>query len=208
MIIDNLYLEVVMNKNKENLDDIKHKYDWNQAIVQGSIDRLDTFFSKSVITHKMHLFTLRGEEYVTSLRCPSLPENYEDDLAELESSIDDFRNKIDFQLLDVEYRRYIQTDNDLDLNDDEEILKTIEKVKMRIDDFKRKTDPKSIDRIDFGKDLIKDELANNDIEMANLLKFKTNRERKQQKLKAKSGAKDKTKEKVNIFFTIIIILVS
>lgn len=184
LVVDDHYIDSMKKGLNDSLNDIKHKYNWHKAIIQGTIDRYEEFYLKSVKTNKTYLFTLNKEkprQFATTIRCPSLPDFFEDEYQKLSDEISKFKNDLNFELLDKEYIGYIKTEDGLDKNDDEEIHDLVSRINSRIEDFKRKTNTKTGERVDFGKDLIKKELDFNISEMKDLEKFKSRREEKKKK---------------------------
>lgn len=175
MIIDEVYIEAINKTINDNLDDVKHKYDWSKAIVQGTINRLEEFFLKSVKTHVVKLYTITKSEpsqYVTTIRCPALPDNFDEALNELEKLIEEYKSKISFEPLEREYERHMTNKDGMDEVKEEDILAKVSQIKGRIDDFVSKTDTKSGERVNFGKDQIKTELDINVTDMKELEHFK------------------------------------
>ena len=181
LIIDDEYVSSIKSNINNNLDDIKHKYEWLKAIVQGTIDRYTLFYLSSVKTHKVYCYTLNKEKkrnFVATIRCPALPENFEEMHSKFSEEIFRFKNEYNFEALDKEYETYTRTDDNLDMNYDEEIKNLVNKIDYRINEFKLKTDTKSGEKVDFGKEIIKDELEDNTKDMTELVSYKKNREEK------------------------------
>jgi hypothetical protein len=103
MAIDNKYLEIVEKEKEENLEDVENKYNWLKANVNVMINKIEKFFLSSIETNKVTVFSFRTNENVSTIRCPSLPENFEENLNKLENELKDFQKKIDFDSLLPKY---------------------------------------------------------------------------------------------------------
>ena len=103
MAIDNKYLEIVEKEKEENLEDVENKYNWLKANVNVMINKIEKFFLSSIETNKVTVFSFRTNENVSTIRCPSLPDNFEENLNKLETELKDFQKKIDFDSLLPKY---------------------------------------------------------------------------------------------------------
>lgn len=103
LIIDNKYLQIVDKEKEENLEDVENKYKWLKANVNVVINKIQTFLLSSVDSNIVTVYSFRINEQVSSLRCPSLPKNFEENLEKLENDIKTFRKKIDFDTLLPKY---------------------------------------------------------------------------------------------------------
>lgn len=176
LIVDETFIESVQKVISENLADINHKYEWFKAIEHGTINRLENFFLKSVKTNFVKLYTLSREKesnFCTTIRCPALPENFDEILNNLELCIDEYKSKISFKALDEQYDKYLKNVDEAEVIKTEAIEEKINVINDRIADFEKKTDIKSKERVNFGKDLIKIELDHNINDFKDLDKFRT-----------------------------------
>ena len=196
MIVDEVYIQSIAKVINENLDDIKHKYDWLKCIEEGTIGRLDDFFLKSVKTHIVKLYTLskeRDSNFCTTIRCPALPDNFEEAYYGLEGILEEYTSKINFEAMEKEYAKYLQNNDGLEIIKEEDIMNKVAKIKARIEDFHIKTDTKSGERVNFGKDQIKIEIDQNIADTKDLEYFKKNTEK--QKIANQAEKKESYDEK-------------
>ena len=73
------------------------------------ISKIDEFFLSSIETNKVTVYCFRKNLNVSTLRCPSLPDKFEEKLLKYENDIKDFKKKIDFDSLLPKYLPLIDT---------------------------------------------------------------------------------------------------
>ena len=93
LVIDYKYLQIVEKEKEENLEDVENKYRWLKANVNVVISKIQTFLLSSIDSNIVTVFAFRIHEGVSSLRCPSLPPNFEQNLEKLETDLKNFRKK-------------------------------------------------------------------------------------------------------------------
>lgn len=188
LIVDDLYLDHIKNLHRENLDDIRHKYDWMKANIQVTIDKIKSFFLDSVKTTKIYVFALQSNSFVNTLRCPNLPSNFKETLAFINSEISELQRRIDFEVLDNEYKKYLPNENDVKENaqDTEKILNKIRSTIQDYHDNENRSE-EAFKSAEMNKNYIKQELE------------KTNDLR--QDLNKIISIKDKVEKKVKDFIT-------
>lgn len=134
LVVDDNYLEHVKNNHLENLDDVKHKYDWLKANIHVTIDKIKSFFLDSVQTTKIYVFALKTNDFVNTLRCPNLPIDFKARLNYLNSEIAELQRRIDFDVLENEYKKFMPNDDEKkdNVQDTENILN---KIRVRIQEY-------------------------------------------------------------------------
>lgn len=201
MIVDEQYLDIIRKQKEDHLSDIKHKYDWLKANIQVTINKLNSFYINSVKTQKVYVFALKSNEYVTTLRCPNLPNTFYDEILNLSGLIEDFEKKIDFDSLDKVYRTYIVNNEGKNENEDDFIEGVLSKCRGRLENYQENNKESSSKNPDNHKNGIKDELdatnedlsgLKNILESKKLIKDKTLKSYKEnrEKHKKKFGRKD------------------
>ncbi len=106
MTVDENYLDFIRHENNELCDDIKHNYDWQKENIRVTNAKVEEFFLSSIQTPKVYVYTLDKSDYVTTLRCAKLPDDFEEEISKMDSLIEEFYTKIDIQSLEQEFNRY------------------------------------------------------------------------------------------------------
>lgn len=145
LIIDQLYLDIVEKEKKEALDDVEHKYNWLKARVNVTIDKINSFFLSSVETNKVVVYSLRTSEHVSTLRCPSLPKGFEEELQKLENELEEFKKKIDFDSLTPKYLPLIESNKINEETERKRFDDCIEMALVRKESQSSKTNSKQIE---------------------------------------------------------------
>ena len=106
LIVDQTYLDFIHHENNLQNEDIQHNYNWQKENIRVTNAKIEEFFLSSIQTPKIHVFTLGKEEYVTTLRCAKLPDDFEEEITKMETLIEEFNAKIDIKTLEQEFNRY------------------------------------------------------------------------------------------------------
>jgi len=106
MIVDETYLDYIRHENNEVIRDIKHNYDWQKENIRVTNTKIEEFFLNSLQTPKIYVYSLDKSEYVTTLRCAKLPDDFEEEIAKMETLIEELFAKIDIKSLDLEFNKY------------------------------------------------------------------------------------------------------
>ena len=93
LIVDENYLETIKTNIKENLIDIKHKFDWKKEHVRVPIEKITEFFLDSIKTSKIYVISFQNKEFVTTMRCPSLPVEFEEEIIRMDIATYDNKKK-------------------------------------------------------------------------------------------------------------------
>jgi len=178
LVVDDAYLEHVKKNHSEDLGDVKHKYDWLKANIHITIDKIKSFFLDSVKTNKIYVFALQTNDFVNTLRCPNLPSDFKAKLNYLNSEIAELQRRIDFDVLENEYKKYMP--NDYEKNDNVQDTENIlNKIKKMIQDYKdgEKESEGAVKSAEMNKNNIKQELEytnENYTELAKIIEDKKN----------------------------------
>jgi len=172
LVVDDAYLEHVKKEHNENLDDIKHKFDWFKANIHVTIDKIKSFFLDSVKTTKIYVFSLQTNNFVNTLRCPNLPDDFTEKLNFLNSEIAELQRRIDFDVLENEYKKYMPNDDEKKDNteDTENILN---KIRNRIAEYEENEEENegAVKSAEMNKNSIKQELEYTDENYKELIKL-------------------------------------
>ena len=138
LVIDYKYLQIVEKEKEENLEDVENKYRWLKANVNVVISKIQTFLLSSIDSNIVTVFAFRVNERVSSLRCPSLPPQFDQTLDKLETDLKNFRKKIDFDTLLPKYLPLTQAN----VVSEEEERKKFEELIQRAQDRKQSQEKK------------------------------------------------------------------
>ena len=138
LVIDYKYLQIVEKEKEENLEDVENKYRWLKANVNVVISKIQSFLLSSIDSNIVTVFAFRVHEGVSSLRCPSLPPNFEQNLEKLETDLKNFRKKIDFDTLLPKYLPLTQAN----VVSEEEERKKFEELIQRAQDRRQSQEKK------------------------------------------------------------------
>ena len=177
LIVDDIYLEHIKKIHMENLSDIKHKYDWQKANVQITIDKIKSFFLDSVKTTKIYVFGLQTNDFVNTLRCPNLPLDFKEKLDYLNNEISDLQRRIDFDILENEYKKYIPNEEINKKENSQNTENILNKIRSRINEYHEgeKENDGAVKSAETNKNSIKEELEytnENYIELMKLINDK------------------------------------
>ena len=145
LIIDHKYLEIVQKEKQANLEDVENKFKWEKANVNVMISKIDEFFLSSIETNKVTVYCFRKNLNVSTLRCPSLPDKFEEKLLKYENDIKDFKKKIDFDSLLPKYLPLIDTNPYNEETERKKFVDLIEKAEQRLQSQESKKGAKQIE---------------------------------------------------------------
>ena len=173
LIVDDVYLDHIKKNHGENLDDIKHKYDWMKANVHITIDKIKSFFLDSVKTTKVYVFGLKTNDFVNTSRCPNLPSDFKEKLEFLNSEITDLQRRIDFDVLENEYKKYIPNDEINKKENNQNTENILNKIRGRINDYhdSEKENDGAVKSAESNKNSIKEELEYTEENYVDLMKL-------------------------------------
>jgi len=132
MIVDENYLEYIKSTNKENLKDIKHKFDWKKEYIRVPIEKINEFFTSSIKTSKIYVFAFNSREFVTTMRCPSLPNEFEEEIIKMDIQTYDNKKKIDFESLEESFKQFTIDEGSNKENDENRAAALFEKIHRRL----------------------------------------------------------------------------
>lgn len=186
MIVDENYLDYIRNTNKENLKDIKHKFDWKKEYIRVPIEKINEFFMSSIKTPKIYVFAFNSKEFVTTMRCPSLPSEFEEEIIKMDIQTYDNKKKIDFESLEESFKQFMIDEGSNKENDENRAAALFEKIHKRLNIHQEENVVKKGEII---KNEIKEELEQNaeDLEEVELVL-------KDKKLLGEKNKNDKRKE--------------
>ncbi len=203
LVVDDSYLEHIKTLHQENLEDVKHKYDWLKANIHVSIDKIKAFFLDSVKTTKIYVFALQTNDFVNTLRCPNLPGDFKEKLNYLDSEIAELQRRIDFDVLENEYKKYLPNDDEKmdNVQDTENILN---RIRMKIIEYyeSEKESEGAVKSAEMNKNSIKMELETTNVNLTDLVKIIDEKNHVKNKINQfindyKEGNKHKKKSKYN-----------
>lgn len=173
LIVDDVYLDHIKKNHSENLHDIKHKYDWMKANVHITIDKIKSFFLDSVKTTKIYVFGLETNDFVNTLRCPNLPSDFKEKLEYLNSEISDLQRRIDFDVLENEYKKYIPNEEINKKENNQNTENILNKIRGRINDYHdgEKENDGAVKSAESNKNSIKEELEYTEENYGELMKL-------------------------------------
>ena len=158
LIVDENYLDFIRKNNKENLIDIKHKFDWKKEYIRVPIEKITEFFLNSIKTSKIYVFAFQTKEFVTSMRCPSLPLDFEEEIIKMEMQNYDNKKKIDFESLEESFKQFMIDEGSNKENDENRAAALFDKILRRLNNKEEETVVKKAEVI---KNEIKEELELN-----------------------------------------------
>ena len=145
LIIDQKYLEIVQKEKEANLEDVENKFKWEKANVNVMINKIDQFFLSSIETNKVTVYAFRKNINISTLRCPSLPEKFDEKLLKYENDLKDFKKKIDFDSLLPKYLPLIDTNPYNEETERKKFVDLIEKAEQRLQSQESKKGAKQIE---------------------------------------------------------------
>ena len=186
LVIDYKYLQIVEKEKEENLEDVENKYRWLKANVNVVISKIQTFLLSSIDSNIVTVFAFRVHEGVSSLRTPSLPPKFEQNLEKLETDLKNFRKKIDFDTLLPKYLPLTQAN----VVSEEEERKKFEELIQRAQDRRQSQEKKkSAKQVEIEPEIEETKKDVNDIK--EMLDSKNDVKKKIQDKEEKSKAKKK-----------------
>jgi WD40 repeat protein len=172
LIVDEQHTEHMRKKCEENLNDIKHKYDYLKAKENVSIKKINSFFIDSVRTPKFYVFALQTKEFVNSIRTPTLPQGFHEAIDDMEDKLDILARKLDFDALDDTYSKYLLTGDGRNDNREVQIQTLLEKINQNLTEYETgESNHETASK--FNKDWIKTELILIDTDIKELNRIMT-----------------------------------
>jgi WD40 repeat protein len=170
LIVDEQYFNYLKNKREENLNDIKHKYDYLKAKENVSISKINTFFINSVKTPKFYVFGLESNNFVCSIRCPNLPQGFNESIEDMEDKLDALSKRLDFDSLEDSYSMYLLNSDARNENREVQIQTLLEKINQKLTEYEvGESNHETASK--FNKDWIKSELTLIDSDVKELNKI-------------------------------------
>ena len=160
LVIDYKYLQIVEKEKEENLEDVENKYRWLKANVNVVISKIQTFLLSSIDSNLVTVYAFRLNEEVSSLRCPSLPPKFDENLEKLENDLKNFRKKIDFDTLLPKYLPLTQANV---VSEEEERKKFMELIQRAQDRYASQEKKKSAKQAEIEPEIEETKKDVNDI---------------------------------------------